>query len=252
MRSMAWLMPASPDGIIGATMTASRGGLMVGGPGNNSFIAARSRRLRNGRQFVARFVLYQPLVQRRARHVPNRRRPRGRVNNLYVHVPADDSADFENGTVPDKYDPASQALDIYSNAGLFATAHGIQNVKSPGTPGSSVTLGDTSELNINFKVAGATHLIFGGSNAPDLFNVSTSSLFYQSKSRYGLPQQTYDNGNYTGLFDDPTYYAAPVYTITRTFGTNGRTQTIPFAIADAMQIPAHLRSMEGGPATRTF
>src|SRR5262249_47743987 len=35
-------MPASPDGIIGATMTAAHGGLMVGGPGDNSFIATGS------------------------------------------------------------------------------------------------------------------------------------------------------------------------------------------------------------------
>ena len=33
------LAPASPAGIIGATMTGNRGGLMFGGPGNNSFFA---------------------------------------------------------------------------------------------------------------------------------------------------------------------------------------------------------------------
>ena len=31
--------PADPTGVIGATMTASHGGLMLGGAGNNSFIA---------------------------------------------------------------------------------------------------------------------------------------------------------------------------------------------------------------------
>ncbi len=36
----AMTAPADPTGIVGATMTASRGGLMFGGPGNNSFLAA--------------------------------------------------------------------------------------------------------------------------------------------------------------------------------------------------------------------
>src|SRR5262249_59801189 len=35
--------PASPSGIIGASLTASRGGLMMGGPGNNSFYAGAAR-----------------------------------------------------------------------------------------------------------------------------------------------------------------------------------------------------------------
>ena len=35
----AVMAPANPAGIIGAKMTGSRGGLMMGGPGNNSFIA---------------------------------------------------------------------------------------------------------------------------------------------------------------------------------------------------------------------
>jgi hypothetical protein len=225
-------LPASPDGITGATMTASRGGLMVGGPGDNSFMAAGPGAFEmDGNSWLDSFYISPSFNGVPATYQIDG--GPGGGNNLFVHVPAGDDADFENGTVPDKYDPTSQALDIYSNAGLFATAHGIQNVNVTGEPGASVTLGDTSELNINFKVGGSVHLTFGGSNAPDLFNVSTSSLFYQSKSRYGLPQQTYDNGNYTGLFDDPTYYAAPVYTVSRTFGTNHRTQVISFAINDA-------------------
>ena len=36
----AAVAPADPAGIIGSTMSASHGGLMLGGPGNNSFFAA--------------------------------------------------------------------------------------------------------------------------------------------------------------------------------------------------------------------
>lgn len=39
---------------------------------------------------------------------------------------------------------------------------------------SSVTVGDTSELNIDFSIIGGGRLVFGGTNAPDIFSLITA------------------------------------------------------------------------------
>jgi hypothetical protein len=163
--------PGSPAGIIGSTMTASHGGLMLGGPGSNSFIATGAGAYEMiGGTWVNTFNISPSFASGTATYQidggPG-------TSTLIVRVPAGDLADFENGTVADKYDPAFKALDIYSNAGLFATAHGIDNVQTNSAPGSTVVIGDTSELNIQFKLKGSGTIKFGGSNAPDDFSVSS-------------------------------------------------------------------------------
>lgn len=168
----AVLAPADPAGVIGATMTASHGGLMFGGAGNNSFIATGPGAYEMlGGPWVNTFNIAPSFNGVPATYAIDGG-PYGQ-SQLIVRVPAGDLADFENGTVPDKYDPAFKALDIYSNAGLFATAHGIDIVQTSSAPGSTVVLGDTSELNIQFKLKGSGTIRFGGSNAPDNFSVST-------------------------------------------------------------------------------
>ncbi len=160
-----------------------------------------------------------------------------------VQVPAGDIADFENGTVPDKYDPAFQALDIYSNAGLFATAQGMNTVIPVGAVGATIILGDTSELNINFELRGSGLIVFGGSPAPDSFDVSATY-----PDNVDLSYGTADHRTATAMWplvDNPVfndmadwfisysrgvYVEGPFYTISRTFGTNGRTQNITLTV----------------------
>ena len=164
-------------------MTASRGGLMLGGPGYNSFIANGPGAYEMiGGTWYNTFNISPSFGGVPATYAID---GGGGVSSLVVQVTAGDSADFENGTVADKYDPASKALDIYSNAGLFATAHGIKTVLVSGSPGSSISLGDTSELNIDFKVTGAATLKFGGTAAADSFHVTNGGNFYSNKQRRG-------------------------------------------------------------------
>jgi hypothetical protein len=119
----------------------------------------------------------------------------GEYSQLIIRVPSGEIADFENGTVPDKYRPQFKALDIFAKENrLFVTAHGINRVLAYGARDSEIILGDTSELDIDFKLSGS-----GG----------------------GYP------GNETSLRD------GPYYSIERTFGTNGRTQSVRFDIVDA-------------------
>ena len=73
-------------------------------------------------------------------------------------MPAGENVTFENSTVADKYNPAYKALAVEANAGLSATAHGIKRCKIVATSGSTVTLGDTSELNIEFSIVGGVNL----------------------------------------------------------------------------------------------
>ncbi len=157
------IAPADPTGIIGATMTASHGGLMFGGPGSNSFFAAGAGAYEMiGGTWVNTFSMSPSFDGVPATYQIDGG-PFGQ-SSLVVRVPADENVTFENSTIPDKYDPTYKALAVEANAGLSATAHGIQNVNILATSGSTVTLGDTSELNIDFSISGGAHLIFGGTN----------------------------------------------------------------------------------------
>ncbi|MCC7085315.1 MAG: VCBS repeat-containing protein [Pirellulales bacterium] len=168
----AAVAPADPAGIIGATMTASHGGLMLGGPGNNSFIATGAGAYEMiGGGWVNSFNITPSFAGGTATYQIDGG-PYGQ-SSLIVRVPAGETADFENGTVPDKYHPEFKALDVFSNAGLFATAHGIQKVLATGVAGSTIVFGDTSEMDIQFSVRGAATVKFGGSPAPDQFAVNS-------------------------------------------------------------------------------
>jgi hypothetical protein len=157
----------------------------------------------------------------------------GGKNQLIARVPAGENVTFENSIVVDKYTSTLKALAVQANAGLSATAHGIQKVHIVSVPGASVVLGDTSELDIAFSISGSANLTFGGTNAPDVFAVSTSGSFYNAENGFTPPK--WANGP-SGLvipgggFQLPSRFPDPVYLVTRTFGTNGRTQTIPFAV----------------------
>ncbi len=178
----------------------------------------------------------------------------GDQDSLTARVPADENVTFENSPLADKYDPSFKALAVQANAGLSATAHGLRKVKIIANSGSSVTLGDTSELNIDFTISGSAHLIFGGTNAPDLFNVSATGDYYGQKNHFTVPKYGYDEN---GVLHFPQNYGIvlpgrapdPVYAITRTFGTNGRTQTIPFAVSDA---DASTIELNAGGASDTY
>lgn len=242
----AVLAPASPSGIIGATMTGSRGGLMVGGPGANSFIATGPGAYEMiGGAWVDSFNISPSFGGVPATYVID---GGGGENRLTVRVPAGDMADFEKGTAPDKYNSAYKSLSIFSNAGQFATADGIQNVTASGEKGATVILGDTSELDIKFKVTGSVKLTFGGTAAPDVLDVSPVHVNQGFLSPYGtrnhslprllvppstsleLSHNLADYGilvpgtqTYPGYFlEDPKYF------ITRTFGTTHTTQVVPF------------------------
>ena len=66
--------PGDPAGVVGSTMTASHGGLMLGGAGNNSFIAAGPGAYDMiGGPWLNTFNM-SPSFDRRARHLRHRRR----------------------------------------------------------------------------------------------------------------------------------------------------------------------------------
>jgi hypothetical protein len=245
----AVMAPGNPAGIIGAKMTASRGGLMIGGPGNNSFIATGAGVYEMiGGNWINSFNISPSFSGGTARYQIDA--GPGRNNSLIVRVPAGDMADFENGSLPDRYNPAFKALDIYSNAGVFATAHGIQKVIAVGAPGSTILIGDTSELDIDIAIRGSGTMKFGGSAAPDVFDVSTRYDVVGFFGGYGTRDHRtqvianrYPDGELYYLYpgddrssdpDNPgpltgypyRYVDGPFYTIARTFGTNHRTQTI--------------------------
>jgi hypothetical protein len=245
--------PADAHGIIGATMTASHGGLMLGGPGANSFIAAGPGAYEMiGGPWVDSFTISPSFGGVPATYAIDG--GAGGGNTLTVYAPAGDMADFESGTAPDKYDPSYKSLAVYSNAGLFATAHGIQRVFAVGAPGSTTVFGDTSELNIDFKFRGSGKLVFGGSPAPDAFDVSATynGPFYTYATAQHRPVAQiwpFDPSGYSGGDNDFVpgnfyvvepgtggytyeYVHGPFYHITRTFGTNGHTQTIEMEFGD--------------------
>jgi hypothetical protein len=242
----AGMAPASPAGIIGAKMTGGRGGLMMGGPGNNSFIAMGAGVYEMiGGAWVNSLNISPSFGDGPASYQIDGG-PFGQ-SSLIVRVPTGEMADFENGTVPDKYNPAFKALDVYSNAGLFATAHGIQKVIAVGSPGSMIVIGDTSEVDIDIAIRGSRTMKFGGSPQPGIFDVSTR---YDVVGFYGYGtrnhrtmaiESRYANGDVYYLYPGDTaspndagyvsayqyvYVDGPFYTIARTFGTNNRTQSI--------------------------
>ena len=239
--------PSTPSGIIGATMSASRGGLMMGGPGNNSFYATGA----GDYEMVGGNWLNSFDISPSYRGAPATYQidGGGGASKLVVRVPGDENVIFENSTIVDKYTPTLKALDVLANAGLSATAHGIQKVHIVAAAGSSIELGDTSEVDIQFSIAGSAHLKFGGSPAPDDFSVVAQYAYNGRANRYNVPAlEPFDNTGYSGSHDfdngiqdftvrslDSFYgrHDGPVYTIVRTFGTNGKTQSIPFAVGDS-------------------
>lgn len=245
--------PDNPVGVIGSTMTASHGGLMLGGAGNNSFIAAGPGAYEMiGGPWVNTFSI-SPSFEGVPATYQIDGGPFGQ-SQLIVRVPADENVTFENSTVPDKYNPAYKALAVLANAGLSATAHGIQAVHIVGTSGAHVTIGDTSEVNIDFSISGGAHLTFGGTDLPDIFNVTTSGSFYDGKDHVTEPKYapTPDGGFLVpapyGIIL-PSRLPDPVYSITRTFGTNNVTQTIPFAVGDEDQSSI---ALDAGGAADTY
>lgn len=235
----AGVAPASPAGIIGSTISASRGGLMFGGAGANSFIATGAGVYEMiGSTWVDTFNIspsFGGIVATYSIDAGG-----GDQDNLTVRVPAGENVTFENSPIVDKYDSSLKALAVHANAGLSATAHGLRKVKIVASKGSDVTLGDTSELDVDFSVTGGAHLVFGGTNASDDFSVVTDGPYHGLANHYsparvfnytpsGEPTQTSLIG-WDGIsFPLPN----PVYYVVRTFGTNGRTQTVPFAVSDA-------------------
>ncbi len=241
------IAPADPTGITGTTMIASHGGLMLGGPGDNSFVAAGPGDYDMiGGSWINSFTISPSFNGVPATYTID---GGGGQSSLYVRVPAGDLADFEGGTDPDKYNPQYVVLDIYSNAGLFATANGISTVSAFAEPGSSVEVGDTSELNIDFKLAGSGSFIFGGSPGPDLFSMSASYVYYGTAERYQRDDLLIDfSGNI--IQPDPGLGVlpeldAPVFTINRTFGTNGRFQSIQLEAVDPLHTPITLDGRGG-------
>lgn len=279
--------PASSAGIIGSTMTASHGGLMLGGPGANSFIATGAGAYEMiGGPWVDTFNITPSFGGVPATYAIDG--GGGDSDSLVVRVPAGETADFENGTVPDKYDPSTVALDIYSNAGLFATAHGIKSVHAIGAPGSTVTFGDTSLLNIDFKVTGSAKLKFGGTAAADTFGVTATGNFFSSANRRGVPLlvaldytrgqletkpdwyvdfvelsnnlvatpfahyhfENNSSGTYLPVQDfAAAYFGGPTYSVARVFGTNGHSQTITFQ-ADTTKSSSI--TLDGGGSSDTY
>jgi hypothetical protein len=239
--------PADPTGITGSTMIASHGGLMLGGPGNNSFVAGGPGAYEMiGGAWINSFTISPSFNGVPATYTID---GGGGQSLLNVRVPTGDLADFEDGTDPDKYNPQYVVLDIYSNAGLFATAQGISTVSTFAAPGSNVEVGDTSELNIDFKLAGSGNFTFGGSAGPDLFSMSASYVYYGTAERFQRVDLSLDgNGNIippgSGLGIGPLL-DAPVFTINRTFGTNGRFQSIRLAAVDPAHTPITLDGRGG-------
>jgi hypothetical protein len=241
------LLPASPAGIIGATMTSRRGGLMYGGPGNNSFFAEGPGAYEMiGGSWTNTFTISPSFNGVPASYAIDGG-PYGQ-SKLVVRVPGDENVSFENSAVADKYSPSFKALAITANAGLSATAHGIKKVQIIAKSGSSVTLGDTSELNTEFGVSGGAELTFGGTNAPDVFNVVVTGPFHGGRNHYP-PLRYSSTGNTFGWGPGNWRWPDPIYSVTRTFGTNGRTQTIPFAVSDA---DASSLKLNAGGAADTY
>ncbi len=159
-------------------------------------------------------------------------------STLSVRVPLDENIGFENSNLDDKYNPALKALAVTANAGLSATAHGIKKVQIVARPGANVSIGDTSLVGAEFAIAGGAVLNFGGTSAPDVFTVTTTGPYLGRANHWYVPQAAilyYNNGAIETFINEWTNVLLPpaVYSVTRTFGTNGRTQTIPFAVRDA-------------------
>jgi hypothetical protein len=243
------LAPVSPSGIIGATMTGKRGGLMFGGPGNNSFFATGPGAYEMvGGEWTNNFTISPSFGGVPATYEIDGG-PFGQ-SKLVVRVPANENVGFENSTLADKYNPSFKALAVTANAGLSATAHGIKKVQIIAQSGSSVTLGDTSELNTEFAISGGAKLTFGGTNLPDVFDVSTSGYYYGLENHFPVYNYSTTTEGYQGAGPSTLPREAdPIYAVTRTFGTNGRTQTIPFAVSDAS---ASSIKLNAGGASDTY
>ena len=265
--------PSNPSGVAGAAIYGSRGGLMVGGPGNNTFFAMGAGVYEMvGGGYVNSFTIRPSFNGVPASYQID---GGGGESRLVVQAPADENVTFENSTLVDKYNPAFKALAVQANAGLSATAHGIQKVHIVAAPGSSIELGDTSEVNVQFSITGTANIKLGGSAAPDVFDVSTDYNFYgKSNHRYvrqlvGRPYWLtgfyYDDHGYLedfeqdiqeGLFDlmppgpfgynhvnnqyvnvststGRDYIGELSYDITRTFGTTGKVETLRFDVGDS-------------------
>ncbi len=246
------IAPADPTGVIGATMTAGRGGLMLGGAGNNSFIATGPGDYDMvGGPWINSFNISPSFDGAPATYQIDGG-PFGQ-SQLIVRVPADENVTFENSTVPDKYNQSLKALAVEGNAGLSATAHGIQAVHIVGTSGAHVVIGDTSEVNIDFSISGGAHLTFGGTNAADTISVTTSGYYYDgldhvTEPKYAITPDGFQVPAPNGI-TLPSRFPDPVYSITRTFGTNHVTQTIPFAVGDEEQSSIEL---DAGGAKDTY
>lgn len=270
----AAIAPVNPAGIIGATMTGSRGGLMVGGPGNNSFFAAGSGNYEMlGGTWVNSFNMATSFAGGPATYQIDGG-PFGQ-SNLVVRVPLGDTATFENASVPDKYNPQFKALAVLSQAGPSATAHGIQTVKIVASPGSVVEFGDTSEVNVQFSIAGAARVKFSGTPQPDVFSLNVSGAYFAKKNHFTvgdlftapsnpgvlLQQNPLVPGVGSTTIPDPdpvfgipqiylpTRWSDPVYTVERLFGTNGRTQSIAFSVSDP---DASSITLDGKGASDTY
>jgi hypothetical protein len=273
------LAPASPTGIIGATMTSSRGGLMFGGPGNNSFYATGPGDYDMvGGAWTNNFTISPSFNGVPATYQIDGG-PFGQ-STLTVRVPSGENVSFDNSAIIDKYTPTLKALAIQANAGLSATAHGIRKVQIVAAVGSDVQLGDTSELDIAFTIVGASRLSFGGSNAPDTFSVSSDYNFYgrkdlryvrqlastqpyvgnddiqsgiQNGNLHVLPPGNFgrtSQGEWTVIPPFPVdRVESPVYAIVRTFGTNGRTQTVDFKVDNPL---ASSLKLDGKGASDTY
>jgi MBG domain (YGX type)/Bacterial Ig-like domain (group 3)/Putative Ig domain/Dockerin type I domain len=274
--------PPDPNGIIGATMTASRGGLMYGGLGANSFIANGPGAYQMiGGPWVDVFNI-SPSFQGVPATYTIDGGPGG-GNSLVVRVPSGDMADFEDGMNPDPYDSTTVELDIFSNAGLFAIAVGIQNVSVQSQVGSTVVIGDTSELNINFTLAGEGQITFGGSAGPDQFNVSTVynyqnfpdyyatarrrllSVLFPINTADGQANGVEDLATLDGIVVVPPGQTAPpasdghevigsssnyevdppIVTVARTFGTTGKSQSINLEADDPLNLSVTLDGRGG-------
>lgn len=240
--------PADPTGIIGATMTASRGGLMLGGPGNNSFIASGPGDYQMiGGTWINAFSISPSFGGVPATYAIDGG-PFGQ-SSLVVRAPSDEHVVFQNAAVDDKYNPTYKALEVDANAGTSAIAHGIQKVHIVAAEGSSVELGDTSQLNIDFTISGSAHLKFGGSIKPDTFVTSVGN---DGAGYFAMKNHYFDSLYEDGVVIPDSSSAPdgdPVYYITRTFGTTGKTQTVPFEVqnADLSDI-----TLDGGGASDTY
>ena len=231
----AAIAPVNPAGIIGARMNGSRGGLMLGGPGVNSFAASGPGAYEMiGGAWVDSFYIAPSFKGVPATYYIDG--GPGGGNSLAVRVPGDENVTFENSTLVDIHNPTFKALAVQANAGLSATAHGIKKVQIIAEGGSYVTIGDTSELDIAFTISGGADLTFGGTNAPDVFDVTTTGAFHSQANHYGPPRLSMYNGVIGAFPWQPNIrWPDPVYTVTRTFGTNGRTQVVPFTVSDVYQ-----------------